>query len=225
LTKIQFLPRMLPFTVLVHSTNAVSSSSPPKSQLSLTHLLENTGDSPLQSSFNRHARLPSLVSNICLWLTFILAIAVLQANKQDSGLALRLIYGLIMSVIIVICYLFILFESKGCTEQILLKKRIQVDVIKGELGSIQKNPKLTTYLKVTATNYYNSFTRQYIDYRVGANEIALPSATWKNQSSPARKPHASGKNDLSSRSSCTINRCASVLSRCSTVTSLSSTHR
>ena len=214
---------MLPFTVLVHSTNAVSSSSPPNSPLSLTHLLENTGDSPLQSSFNRHARLPSLLSNIFLWLTFIVAIAVLQANKQDSSLALRLIYGLIMSVIIVICYLFILFESKGCTEQILLKKRIQVDVIKRELGSIQKNPKLTTYLKVTATNYYNSFTRQYIDYRVGANEIAF--VILYPERITRVSPQSFAKNDLSSRSSCTINRCASVLNRCSTVTSVSSTRR
>ncbi|CAF3782989.1 unnamed protein product, partial [Adineta steineri] len=54
---------------------------------------------------------------------------------------------------------------KGCIEQILLRKHIHIDMIKRELGLIQKNSKLTNYLTVTATNYFNSFKRKYIDYQ------------------------------------------------------------
>ena len=155
---------MLPFTILIHNTNAIS--SPSINNISLTDFLEKTFQYPIQSSFNRHARIPSLLSNIFLWLAFLFAITILQIGKYELSLIIRIIYGLLMLLIIIICYIFILFESKGCKEQILLKKRIQIDMIKRELGLIQKNPKLTNYLTVTATNYYNSFRRKYIDYHV-----------------------------------------------------------
>jgi hypothetical protein len=155
---------MLPFTILIHNINAISSS--PKKHISLTHFLQPYFHYPIQSSFNYYARIPSLISNIFLWLAFLFTIIVLQIGKHNLSLAIRIIYSLIMLFIIIICYLFILFESKGCKEQILLKKRIQIDMIKRELGLIQKNSKLTNYLTITATNYYNSFTRKYIDYQV-----------------------------------------------------------
>jgi hypothetical protein len=155
---------MLPFTILMHNTNATT--SPPRNNISLTHFLENNFQYPIQSSFHRHARIPSLLSNIFLWLAFSFAIIVLQIGKHELSTTIKIIYGLMMLLIIIICYIFILFESKGCTEQILLKKRIQIDMIKRELGLIQKNPKLTSYLTVTAMNHYNSFRRKYIDYQV-----------------------------------------------------------
>jgi hypothetical protein len=155
---------MLPFKILIHNTNAISSSS--ITNISLTHFLQPNFQYPIQSSFNRYARIPSLISNIFLWLAFLFAIIVLHIGKHNLSIVIRIIYGLIMLFIIIICYLFILFESKGCKEQILLKKRIQIDMIKRELGLIQKNSKLTNYLTIKATNYYNSFTRKYIDYQV-----------------------------------------------------------
>lgn len=155
---------MLPFTILIHNSNSLTSS--PITNISLTHFLQPYFQTPIQSSFNRYARIPSLISNIFLWLTFFFAIIVLQIGKYDLSLAIRIIYGLIMLFIIIICYVFILFESKGCTEQILLKKRLQIDLIKRELGLIQKTSKLTNYLTINATNYYNSLTRKYIDYQV-----------------------------------------------------------
>jgi hypothetical protein len=151
---------MLPFTILIPNPNVITSF--PTNHISLTDFLP----SPIQSSFNRSARIPSLISNIFLWLAFIFAIIVLQIGKHELSTTIRIIYGLIMLFIIIICYIFILFESKGCTEQILLKKRIQIDMIKRELGLIQKNSKLNHYLTITATNYYNSLTRNYIDYQV-----------------------------------------------------------
>jgi hypothetical protein len=155
---------MLPFTILIHNSNATS--SPRINKISITHFLENNFQYPLQSSFNHHARIPSLLSNIFLWLALIFAVTILQIGKYELSTLIRVIYGLLMLLIIIICYVFILFESKGCKEQILLKKRIQIDMIKRELGLIQKTPKLSNYLTVTATNYYNSFRREYIDYQV-----------------------------------------------------------
>jgi hypothetical protein len=162
---------MLPFTILIHNTNAIS--SPSINNISLTDFLEKTFQYPNQSSFNRHARIPSLLSNIFLWLAFLFAITILQIGKYELSLIIRIIYGLLMLLIIIICYIFILFESKGCKEQILLKKRIQIDMIKRELGLIQNNPKLTNYLTVTATNYYNSFRRKYIDYHVYDKSLCI----------------------------------------------------
>lgn len=155
---------MLPFQILIHNTNATS--SPPLHPISLTHFLENSFQSPIQSSFHRHARIPSLLSNIFLWLAFLFTIIVLHVGKHELRPTIKIIYGLMMLLIIFVCYVFILLESKGCVEQILLKKRIQIDMIKRDLASIQKNPKLTNYLTVTATNYYNSLRRKYIDYQV-----------------------------------------------------------
>ncbi len=155
---------MLPFKILIHNTNA------PTTNISLTNFLR---PSPIQSSFHHYARIPSLISNIFLWLAFLFALIVLQLGKQNFNLSIRILYGLIMLFIIIICYLFILFESKGCTEQILLKKRIQIDMIKRELGLIQKNPQLNNHLTITATNYYNSLTRKYIDYQVFKSFVKL----------------------------------------------------
>jgi hypothetical protein len=160
---------MLPFSILIHNTNAIS--SPQTNTISLTHFFEQSSSNPLQSSFNRHARIPSLLSNIFFWLTFLFAITVLQMGKYQFSLTTRIIYGLMMLLVIIICYLFILFESKGCVERVLLKKSIQIDMIKRELGSIQKNPKLNNYLTVTATNYFNSLRRKYIDYQVLRNNM------------------------------------------------------
>lgn len=155
---------MLPFTILIHNTNAITSS--PTTNISLTHFLQPCFQYPIQSLFNRYARIPSLISNIFLWLTFFFAIIVLHIGKHDLSTMIKIIYGLIMLFIIIICYLFILFESKGCKEQILLKKRLQIDMIKRELGLIQKSSKLTNYLTIQGTSYYNSFKRKYIDYQV-----------------------------------------------------------
>jgi hypothetical protein len=152
---------MLPFKILIHNSHALTTTSP-TTNISLTHFLQPK----LQSSFHHYARIPSLILNIFLWLAFLFTLIVLQLGKENFNLSIRIIYGLIMLFIIIVCYLFILFESKGCTEQILLKKRIQIDMIKRELGLIQKNLKLTNYLTITATNYYNSLTRKYIDYQV-----------------------------------------------------------
>ena len=153
---------MLPFKILVHNINALTTTSP-TTNIPLTHFLQRP---QIQSSFHRYARIPSLILNIFLWLAFVFALIVLQIGKQNFNLSIRIIYALIMLLIIIVCYLFILFESKGCTEQILLKRRIQIDMIKRELGLIQRNPKLTNHLTITATNYYNSLTRKYIDYQV-----------------------------------------------------------
>lgn len=155
---------MLPLTTLVHNTNAISPSS--IQNISLTHFLDQLNSDSFQTSFNRHARLPSMLANLFLWCAFIFAIVVLQVDKHKLSAAARVIYGSIMLIIIVVCYIFILLESKGCAEQILLRKPMQIDLIKRELGSIQKDPKLTNYLSVSATNYYNSFTRNYVDYQV-----------------------------------------------------------
>ncbi|CAF4532657.1 unnamed protein product [Rotaria sp. Silwood1] len=155
---------MLPFTILIHNTNAIPST--PTNHISLTHFLENNFQYPLQPSFNRHARIPSLLSNIFLWLAFIFTIILLQISKHELSTTVRILYGLMMLFIIIMCYIFILFESKDCTEQILLKKRIQIDIIKRELGLLEKNSKLNNYLTVKATNYYNSFRRKYIDYHL-----------------------------------------------------------
>ncbi|CAF3533507.1 unnamed protein product [Adineta steineri] len=155
---------MLPFTILIHNTNAASSSSSTNNIL-LTNFLEKNFQYPIQSSFNRHARIPSLLSNIFLWLSFFLTITVLQIGKHELNINIKIIYSLTMLLIVIICYIFILLESKGCIEQILLRKHIHIDMIKRELGLIQKNSKLTNYLTVTATNYFNSFKRKYIDYQ------------------------------------------------------------
>ncbi|UJR33112.1 hypothetical protein I4U23_020569 [Adineta vaga] len=136
---------MFPFTILIHNTNALSSSSS-SNDISLTSFLERSFQSPIQSSFNRHARIPSLVSNIFLWLVFLITIIVLQIGKQELSATVKMIYG--------------------CTEQLLLKKRIQIDMIKRELGFIQKHPQLLNYLTVTATNYYNTLRRKYVDYQL-----------------------------------------------------------
>ena len=155
---------MLPLTILVHNTNAISPSS--VQNIPLTHFLDQLNSDSFQTSFNRHARLPSMLANLFLWCAFIFAIVVLQVDRHKLSAAARIIYGSIMLIIIVVCYIFILLESKGCAEQILLRKPMQIDLIKRELGSIQKDPKLTNYLSVSATNYYNSFTRNYVDYQV-----------------------------------------------------------
>ncbi|CAF2407543.1 unnamed protein product [Rotaria sp. Silwood2] len=155
---------MLPFTILIHNANATP--SPPTNHISLTHFLENNFQYPLQSSFNRHARIPSLLSNIFLWLAFLFTIIILHISKDEISTTVRILYGFMMLSIIIMCYIFILLESKGCTEQILLKKRIQIDIIKRELGLLQKNSKLNNYLSVKATNYYNSLRRKYIDYQL-----------------------------------------------------------
>ena len=155
---------MLPFQILIHNLNAAPTTSP-TTNISLTHFLQPL-HSHSPSSFHRYARIPSLILNIFLWFTFLFALTVLHLAEVNFNLSMRIIYGLIMLLIIIVCYLFILFESKGCTEQILLKKRIQIDMIKRELGLIQKEPKMNNHLLITATNYYNSFTRKYIDYQV-----------------------------------------------------------
>ena len=158
---------MLPLTIHIHDNNNNSTLiNSPIPTISLTHFLEKNPTNPNQSSFNRYARIPSLMSNIILWLALILALTVLQISQDNLRLSIRIIYSLIMLFIIIICYIFILFESKGCAEQILLKKRLQIDMIKRELGLIEKTPKLTSYLSVTGTNYYNSLTKKYIDYQV-----------------------------------------------------------
>ena len=155
---------MLPLNILIHNTNALITT--PTTTISLTHFLQSYFSNPIQSSFNRHARIPSLISNIFLWITFLFTIIILQIGQQGLSLALRILYGLIMLFIIMICYIFILLESNGCKEQILLKKRLQIDLIKRELALVEKNSKLTNHLTITGTNYYNSLTRKYIDYQV-----------------------------------------------------------
>ena len=165
---------LLPFSILIHNTNAsLSPPSPTHPTISLTEFLEQHPHHPPLSSFNRHARLPSLLSNLLLWLAFIFAIVVLQVEKHGLTAAVRIIYGLLMLFIILVCYIFILWESRGSFEQILLKKRIQIDLIKRELALIQREPKLTQHLSVSATNYYNSFRRKYIDYQVRRVRIFL----------------------------------------------------
>ncbi|CAF2586714.1 unnamed protein product [Rotaria sp. Silwood2] len=72
---------MLPFTILIHNANATP--SPPTNHISLTHFLENNFQYPLQSSFNRHARIPSLLSNIFLWLAFLFTIIILHISKDE----------------------------------------------------------------------------------------------------------------------------------------------
>lgn len=155
---------MLSFPILIHNINAVSSLS--TNHVSLTQFLEHNSHYPIPSSFNHYARIPSLLLNIFLWLAFLFAIVILQIGKHEMNITMKIVYGLMMLIIIIFCYLFILFESRGCREQVLLKKRIQIDIIKRELGLIQKNPKLNNYLIVKGTNYYNSFRRKYIDYQV-----------------------------------------------------------
>lgn len=155
---------MLPFTILIHNTNALPLS--PTDSIPLTSFLEEAFEKPQQSSFNQNARLLSLLLNIFLWFVFLSTVIVLQIGKHEISTTVKLIYGLTMLAVIVMCYVFILFESKGCTEQLLLKKRLQVDIIKRELGLMQKQPKLMSYLAVTATNYYNILRRKYIDYQV-----------------------------------------------------------
>ncbi|CAF0942346.1 unnamed protein product [Adineta ricciae] len=155
---------MLPFTILIHNSNAVPLSS--TDSIPLTSFLEEPFQKPQQSSFNQNARLLSLLSNIFLWIVFLSTVTVLQIGKHQLSTTVKLIYGLTMLVVILICYVFILFESKGCTEQLLLKKRLQVNIIKRELGLMQKQPKLLTYLTVTATNYYNIVRRKYIDHQL-----------------------------------------------------------
>ncbi|CAF1181875.1 unnamed protein product [Rotaria magnacalcarata] len=157
---------MLPFQILIHNSTNAASSSPTNHNISLANIFENASQNPQQTSFNRHARIPSLLSNIFLWLSFLFTITLLQICKHELSTNIKIFYGLMMLFIIIICYIFILFESKGCTEQILLGKRMQIDMIKRELGLLQKNSKLKTYLSVKATNYYSALRRKYIDYQL-----------------------------------------------------------
>lgn len=152
---------MLPFTIEIPKNNHALITSP-NTNISLTDFLQI----PRQSSFHRYTRLPSLLCNIFLWFAFLSAILVLQFGKDYFTLAIRIIFALIMLLIILLCYIFILFESNGCMEQILLQKPIQIALIKRELGLLQKTCKLTSYLTLIATNYYNSFRRKYVDYQV-----------------------------------------------------------
>lgn len=157
----------LPFSIVIQSHNRNATSSTPKTvRISLDHFLQHHPAHPPQSPFNRHARLPSLLSNCLLWLTFVFAIIVLQLEKHSMTNTIRLIYGILMLIIILTCYVFILIESRGCVEQILLKKRLQIDLVKRELALIQREPKMMQHLSVSATNYYNSLRRKFIDYQV-----------------------------------------------------------
>lgn len=151
---------MLPFTILIQNNHHALITSP-NTNISLTDFLQK----PCQSSFHRYTRLPSLICNIFLWLAFLSTILVLQFGKDYFTLAIRIVFGLIMLLIILLCYIFILLESNGCMEQNLLQQPIQIALIKRELGLLQKTCKLTNYLTLTATNYYNSFRRKYIDYQ------------------------------------------------------------
>ena len=152
---------MLPFTILIQQKNHHALITSPNTNISLTDFLQI----PRQSSFHRYTRVPSLICNIFLWLAFLSAIIVLQFGKDYFTLTIRIVFGLIMLLIILLCYVFILLESNGCLEQSLLQKPIQIALIKRELGLLQKTCKLTTRLVLTATNYYNSFRRKYFDYQ------------------------------------------------------------
>ena len=158
---------LLPFSILIHNHSSNATSGTPKTaKICLDHFLQHHSDHPPQSTFNRHGRLPSLLSNFLLWITFIFAIVILRTEKTSMNNTIRFVYGFSMLIIILSCYIFILIESRGCTEQILLKKRLQIDLIKRELGLIQREPKLNQNLFVSATNYFNSFRRKFIDYQV-----------------------------------------------------------
>ena len=158
---------MLPLKIIVSNENRDVGTPLSPMNISLDDfLLKNSNQQPVQSSFNRYGRLPSLLLNIILWLVLFLTIAYLRIQKHDLTLSARILYSVLMLIIILSCYGFILLESKGCREQILLKNRFQVDVIRRALSMIEKDPKMSHYLSVSATNYYNSLTGKYIDYRV-----------------------------------------------------------
>lgn len=152
---------MLPFTIEISKNNHALITSP-NTNISLTDFLRI----PRQTSFHRYTRLPSLLCNIFLWFAFLSAVLVLQFGKDYFNLTIRIIFALIMLLIILLCYIFILVESNGCLEQSLLQKPIQIALIKRELGLLQRTCKLTSYLTLTATNYYNSLRRKYVDYEV-----------------------------------------------------------
>jgi hypothetical protein len=156
---------MLPLTNTIHRVNSMASTT--RHPFILTHLVQQQKSDSIESAFNRRARLPSMLSNITVWLAFLFAIIVLKIDKHDFSTITRIIYGLTMLTIIIVCYVFVLVESRGCLEQILLKRCLHVDVIKREFASIQHQAKLNNYLSISATNYYNTLTRKYIDYRVG----------------------------------------------------------
>lgn len=153
--------------VLVPNENNNRQNSLPTVRISLNEFVEKHVDQPFQSTFNRHARLPSMLSNIALWFILILTVALFHKEKDHFSFKARLTIGLVILMIIIISYVFILFESNGCIEQILLKKRLQIDLIKRELAFMKKNSKLNSCLLVSATNYFNSLRRKFIDYKVG----------------------------------------------------------
>ncbi|CAF0777053.1 unnamed protein product [Didymodactylos carnosus] len=155
---------VLMISVIVHNNNATRST---KSDISITQLLSNEYKQKLlgKTSFNRHARILSLICNVIFWILLISTLILLNATEFNN--VGKVIYSIFMLLIIILCYVFMLFESRGCIEQQFLQRVINADVVRCELGQIQKStPKLMAYITVTATNYYNIIRQKWIDYKI-----------------------------------------------------------